>query len=83
VACAWIGQWVDARRAGNDRGAQEAVVAMATSRRWPILLEMHEEGDYPEVLWELADAMAGDGVVMGGKPLTIEESYADALGCGS
>jgi hypothetical protein len=83
VACAWIGQWVDARRAGDESGAQQAVTAMATSHRWPILLEMNEEGDYPEVLWELADAMATDGVVMGGKPLTVEETYADALGCGS
>jgi hypothetical protein len=83
VACAWIGQWVDARRVGDESGAQQAVTAMATSHRWPILLEMNEEGDYPEVLWDLADAMATDGVVMGGKPLTIEASYADALGCGS
>jgi hypothetical protein len=83
VACAWIGQWIDARRAGDDRGTRQAVVAMATSHRWPILHEMNEEGDYPEVLWEYADAMATDGIVLGGKPLTIEESYADALGCGS
>jgi len=26
--------------------------------------------------------MATDGVVMGGKRLTIEQSYAGALGCG-
>lgn len=83
VACAWIDQWVEARRAGHERGARLAVSAMATSHRWPILLEMKEEGAYPEVLWDLADAMASDGIVMGGKPLTIEESYADALGCGS
>lgn len=82
VACVWIGQWVDARRAGDERGVRQAVAAMATSHRWPILLEMDDEGDYPEVLWDLADAMATDGVVMGGRPLTIEESYADALGCG-
>ena len=31
---------------------------MATSHRWPILLEMDEGGAYPEVLWDLADAMA-------------------------
>ena len=83
VACAWIGQWVDARRAGDDDGTREAVGAMATSSRWPILLEMNEEGDYPEVVWELAEAMATEGIVMGGKPLTIEESYADSLGCAS
>ena len=37
----------------------------------------------PEVVWELADAMATNGSVSGGEPLTIEESNADALGCGS
>ena len=83
VACAWIEQWVDARRAGDPTSTRQAVGAMATSHRWPILLEMNEEGDYPEVLWDLADAMATDGLVMGGKPLTIEESYASSLGCGS
>ena len=84
VACAWIGQWVDARLAGDESRAREAVTAMATSHRWPILREMDEEGYYPEVLWELADAMATNAAVSGGKPLTtIEESYADALGCGA
>ena len=83
VACAWIGQWVDARHAGDANRTRQAVSAMATSHEWPILLDMNEEGDYPEVLWGIADAMATDGVVIGGKPLTIEESYADALGCAS
>jgi len=44
---------------------------------------MNEEGDYPEVVWELADAIATEGIVMGGKPLTVEETYADSLGCDS
>lgn len=44
---------------------------------------MDQEGGYPDVLWGFADAMATDGVVMGGKPFTIEESYASSLGCGS
>jgi hypothetical protein len=43
--------------------------------------EMTAEGTYPEVLWELADAMQGDGTVRGGRPLTVEETYEDALGC--
>jgi hypothetical protein len=74
VAYAWIEQWLDARRAGDESGAQQAVTAMATSHQWPILLEIDEEGDYPEFLGDIADAMASDGVVMGGKPLTIEQS---------
>jgi hypothetical protein len=81
VACAWIGQWVDATAKGNDGRAQEAVDAMASSHNWAILLEMDEEGDWPEVMWELADAMPNDAAVSGGRPMTIEESYASALGC--
>ena len=72
VACAWI-----------ERGGEEAREALATAQRWPILLEMNAEGDYPEVLWQYADAVHGKGGdVPAGKPgVTVEESYRDALGC--
>lgn len=40
---------------------------------------MNTEGAYPAVLWQYADAVAGDGTVMGGKVLTVEESYKAAL----
>jgi hypothetical protein len=46
-----------------------------------VLHAMQHEGDYPKVLWEYADAVAGDGTVVGGKVLTVEQSYAEALGC--
>ena len=81
VACAWIGQWVDATAKGNDARAKEAVDAMATSHNWAILIEMNKEGDWPEVMWELADAMPDNATVSGGRPMTIEESYGSALGC--
>jgi hypothetical protein len=81
VACAWLDQWVDAMSNGNNGRAQEAVAAMTTSHNWAILLEMDEAGDYPEVLWELADAMADNASVSGGRPMSIEESYESALGC--
>lgn len=71
VACAWI-----------ERGGEQAREALATARSWPILLEMNAEGDYPEVLWSYADAVAAHGEVPGGKPgMTVEETYRDALGC--
>jgi hypothetical protein len=54
---------------------------MATSRRWSILLEMQEDGHYPKVLWEYADAMAANAPLAAGKPVSVEESYRDALGC--
>jgi hypothetical protein len=81
VACAWIERWIEARRTGDADGAATAVRAMEGSRRWPILLEMQAEGDYPEVLWEYAGALAGDGTVVGGRVLSVEESYEAALGC--
>ena len=81
VACAWIRQWVEARERGDDRAAAAAVSAMATSRRWPILLEMSRDGYYPHAVWEYADAIAGGGTVLGGRVLTVEEAYRDGLGC--
>jgi hypothetical protein len=81
VACAWIERWIDARNAGDAEAAAVAVSAMQGSRRWAILREMTAEGDYPKVLWEYADAMKGDGTVMGGRVLTVEESHRPALGC--
>jgi hypothetical protein len=81
VACAWIERWVHARREGDDVAAATAAETMKGSRDWPLLREMEAEGDYPEVLWEYGDAMAGDATVLGGRLLTVEESYKSALGC--
>ncbi|MDQ4124510.1 MAG: hypothetical protein M3134_02775, partial [Actinomycetota bacterium] len=77
VACAWIEQWVE----GDASEKREATNAMSTARRWSILREMERDGAWSEVLWEYADAMAGDGQVAGGGPTTLEESYRDGLGC--
>jgi hypothetical protein len=81
VACGWIAAWSEAKAAGDDAGVQRAVAALASSRDWAVLREMNAEGDYPEVVWQYADAVAGDGTVVGGKVLTVEESYKAAL-CG-
>lgn len=81
VACAWIEQWVEARADGDAAAAGEAVDAMRTSRRWPILREMNAEGDYPEVLWEFADAMRGVEPFPGATPRWVEENYRSGLGC--
>lgn len=81
VVCGWFDAWVAAIDAGDAAAAQRAVDAMATSPGWPLLRKMDGQGDYPEVVWEYAREMAGDGKVEGGKTLTIRESYADAFGC--
>ncbi len=75
VACGWIARWID-----GDK--EEAAKALATSRRWPILLEMNAEGDYPEMVWPYADALNGKSDIPAGKlGLTVDETYKDALGC--
>jgi hypothetical protein len=82
VACAWIERWVAARDAGDEGAAREAVDAMATARTWPVLLEMDDEGDYPEAIWEYAAALATNGDVPAGRPGTkVGETYRAALGC--
>ena len=81
VACGWIDRWIAARRAGDVARARDAVEAMATSATWPVLQEMEDEGAFPEVVREYAAAIAGTGVVPGGKPLTVRRSYQSALGC--
>ncbi len=57
VSCLWLRQWGQARRSGDEAAAKEAVDAMATSKRWPILREMAEEGAYPAGIWEVAHWM--------------------------
>jgi hypothetical protein len=81
VACAWIERWIEARADGDVAAAGEAVEAMRTSRRWPILREMKAEGDYPELLWEYADAMRGVQSFPGATRGWVEENYRSGLGC--
>lgn len=80
VACGWIEEWQRARAAGDAAAAARAAEALSTSRQWKVLLDMDAEGDYPEVVWEYADAIAsGAPAGKGGAPLT---GYRGALGCG-
>lgn len=78
VSCLWFRQWGEARRTG-DRGSEvEAEKAMATSKRWPILREMAEDGAYPNLVWQLAAAMpSGEWPPRGWRLLP----RAEGLGC--
>jgi hypothetical protein len=80
VACGWIEQWVTAQRTGDAAASAAAVEAMQSSRHWPILREMQTKGDYPEVLWGLADAIERDTAIRAGNTTTIEQGRS-ALGC--
>jgi hypothetical protein len=46
VACDWLQRWMSATRIGDSAAAQEAVEAMSTARRWPVLLQMIRERGY-------------------------------------
>lgn len=62
---------------------QRAVDAMASSHDWQILDDMLAEGEYPNVVWEYADAMSGDGTIVAGEVTTVEATHQRAFGCGS
>ena len=90
VACVWLDQWITATDSGDTASADEAVTAMASSHDWAILTEMDAEGDYSEVVWEYADAIANGGKMADGAELSAEEpvegdktshSYRAGLGC--
>ena len=82
VTCAWIEQWVEAKKNGNADKQREAEGAMEGSPEWNILIEMESQGGWSEVVWDYADAMNGDNnLAPAGAKLTVEEGYRDAFGC--
>ena len=73
VACAWLDRWTEARDIGDAAlEAHGRRRPRSGARDWAVLKEMAPEGDYPEVLWQIADDAAR------GKPT---EWYEDGLGC--
>ncbi len=46
VACSWLERWTAAKHSGDSATVEEAVAAMNTVRRWPILLRMAYEGGW-------------------------------------
>ncbi|MEY2470090.1 MAG: hypothetical protein QOF21_2788 [Actinomycetota bacterium] len=88
LACGWIENWIAATGAGDVEAAKAAVKAMHGSHDWPVLNEMNAEGAYPEVLWELADAMAAEqngtrpNISTEMKNARVRDVYRDSLGCG-
>lgn len=84
VTCGWVKQWVKAIRAGDDDKRDEAAKAMASSKDWKILVEMQDEGAYPDWIWELSRDMQGAQVPTGagGGKVGFEENAVSGLGCG-
>jgi len=77
ISCLWFRQWGQARRTGDRAAKLEAERAMATSRHWPILREMAEDGAYPLTIWQLAAAMPSGEWRRGWRLLP----QAEGLGC--
>jgi hypothetical protein len=80
VSCLWFRQWGEARRTGDRAAEVEAEKAMGTSRHWPILREMAEDGAYQSTIWQLAKEMPSGYWVWHGhrRPLLPR---AEGLGC--
>ncbi len=76
VSCLWFRQWGEARRSGDRARRLEAERAMASSRHWPILLEIAKEGGEP-LAWQLAAGMPSGKGRRGWRLLP----QAEALGC--
>ena len=68
VTCAWLAQYAEASRTGDQAGAQEAVDVMKTSRRWPVLRKLKTKSDVPEWVWAVTDEMSSGHVPQGWKP---------------
>ncbi|GAB3247749.1 hypothetical protein [Nocardioides dilutus] len=71
-ACAWFEAFDNAVAHDQADLASEAARVLGTSRDWPVLEEMNERGDYPEVIWELADKVATG---------EVPEGYREGIGC--
>ena len=72
VACAWLDEFAAASAAGDTARADEAARVLSTSRDWPVLQEMAQQGGYSDVVWHYADTVAA-----GDQP----EGYRGGLGC--
>jgi hypothetical protein len=72
VGCAWIAEWLRAKRAGDDAALQRAGDALRSSHKWRVLHQMKDEGGWSEVFWEIADKVAAGNPPAG---------YAQGLGC--
>ncbi len=72
VACAWVKEFAAAKESGDAAAVRAAQAALGTSRDWPILEEMDREGDFPDVVWDIADEV-GRG--------EVPEGTEEGLGC--
>ncbi|HWS33337.1 MAG TPA: hypothetical protein VN408_11400 [Actinoplanes sp.] len=72
ITCTWIAEWIRADKAGDDTATGKAASALRSSHQWKVLKDMTADGDWSEVLWEIADDVAGGEVPKG---------YRESIGC--
>lgn len=79
VVCGWLSEWVEAGAAGDAARLDAAAAAIATSRDWPMLTEIADQGDWAEVVWGLADHVNADPV--DATPVSTPEQVASTFDC--
>lgn len=57
VACEWFARWFDARATQDVQGAREARRILLRSGSWPVFRRISDEGSYPQLVVELAEAL--------------------------
>jgi hypothetical protein len=72
-----MSQWFSAEKENDDEAAADVADALATARDWSILEEMDPQGDYPEVVWAYADAVASGSHTVDGQPLDLDQTPVD------
>lgn len=83
VACAWIDQWFTGAEADDTAAQDTAAEALASTRHWPMLLEIESQGGWAQAVWEFADAINdGPGIMIGNGPTPPTRQLAEAgLSC--
>jgi hypothetical protein len=80
VSCQWFRQWGEARRSGDSAATAEAEKAIISSRRWPILRAMAQDGGYPSTIWRLAKEIPSGYWLWQGHRRSLL-ARAEGLGC--
>ena len=83
--CGWLDVWFDADAARDLTGMDDAAVALASSRRWSMLLEIAGQGGWSQAVWEWARAVnGGSGIASSARPRPPRrDAVRSALGCQS
>jgi hypothetical protein len=92
VTCGWVESWLAATKAGDESRARDAVEAMATSHRWPMMPTLIEGGGWSGNVWSAARAIAtgqvdrgaaGELVNPDGSGYKLGPAWAVGLNCTS